>query len=166
LSTARFVLFAAPMRKHKTRFTVPPAFDSLFPHRDFPPYVAVGRVHKLIGEVFKRQRDAPPNLDRLQSRLADVSERLIEAANGQLQLSRWYRRIAVSVRLCHETKVELIAYVRDGAIAEAEAHEIEDALDAVIARLHEALARPDLPDEVRASLASMMPMIPPPDHLH
>jgi hypothetical protein len=121
-------------------------FDTLFPHRVFPPYVALEHVLERIGQVLRRQRDSPPDLERLFAPLADIAERVTSAASGELTLPRWYRRIVVSVRRCHQAKVQLPRYVRAGAMTVEESNDIGAAIDRLIDRLHEAIARADLPE--------------------
>lgn len=149
------------MRSDKAAFLVPAVHDQLFPHRDFPPFIALEAVNRQLDDVMHRARDNPLDLDRLQAILIDVAERLVEAAQGNLSLPRWYRRLAVSMRLCHEAKQAIVAYARIGILSPAEARTLSDGIGAIIDRLNEAIARADLPDEVREA----MPPFPSPGEL-
>jgi hypothetical protein len=140
------------MRSDKPTLLVPATHDQLFPHREFPPYIALEAVNRLLDEVVHRARDNPLDLDRLQAILIDVAERLVEAAQGNLSLPRWYRRLAVSMRLCHEAKQAIVAYARVDILTAAEARTLSDGVGAIIDRLNEAIARADLPDEVREGM--------------
>ena len=140
------------MRSDKSKLTVPAIHDRLFPHREFPPFIALEAVNRQVDDVVHRARDSPLDLDRLQAILIDVAERLVEAAQGNLSLSRWYRRLAVSMRLCHEAKQVLIGYARVDILTTAEAQSLSDGIGRVIDRLNEAIARADLPDEVREAM--------------
>lgn len=140
------------MSADKVAFRVPPAHEQLFPHREFPPFIALEAVNRLLEDVVHRARDNPLDLDRLQAILIDVAERLVEAAQGNLSLSRWYRRLAVSMRLCHEAKQVIVAYARVEILSAAEAQALSDGVRAIIDRLNDAIARADLPDEVREAM--------------
>jgi len=140
------------MRSDKASFIVPAIHDQLFPHREFPPFIALEAVNRQVDDIVHRERDSPLDLDRLQAILIDVAERLVEAAQGKLSLSRWYRRLAVSMRLCHEAKQVLIGYARVDILTAAEAQSLSDGIGRVIDRLNEAIARADLPDEVREAM--------------
>ena len=117
----------------------------------------------MVGEVLKRQRASPPDLDRLQTVLADVADRLVSAAHGNLSLHRWYRRIAVSVRLCHQARVCLPGYARTGAMTVAEVSAIDAGLGCVIDRLNEALESVALSEDERVLLPKTFPR---PNDLH
>ena len=140
------------MRSDKAAFLVPAVQDQLFPHREFPPYIALEAVNRHLDDVIHRARDNPLDLDRLQAILIDVAERLVEAAQGNLSLPRWYRRLAVSMRLCHEAKQAIVAYARIDILSTAEARTLSDGIGAIIDRLNDAITRADLPDEVREAM--------------
>jgi hypothetical protein len=137
------------MGADKAAFRVPPIRDQLFPHREFPPFIALESVNRRLQDVVHRARDNPLDLDRLQAILIDVAERLVEVAQGNLSLSRWYRRLAVSMRLCHEAKQVIVAYARVEILTAAEAQALSDGVRAIIDELNDTIARADLPDEVR-----------------
>jgi hypothetical protein len=149
------------MRPDQARVLLPATHDPLFPHREFPPYVALEAVNRQIDDLVHRARDSPLDLDRVQALLIDVAERLVEAAQGSLSLPRWYRRLAVSMRLCHEAKQALLGYARRGSLTVLEAQSLSDGIGGIVDRLNEAIARADLPDEVREA----MPLLAPPDEL-
>jgi len=151
------------MRNDKSRVMVPPVVEQLFPQRHFQPYVALDQVNQMVGDVLARRRASPPNLERLQSLLSDVGKRLVSAAQGGLPVHRWYRRIAVSVRLCHQAQTCLSDYAGTDAMTAAEAASIRAGLDVVIARLNDALACLELPDDERALLPLTFPR---PSDLH
>jgi hypothetical protein len=142
------------MRNHTSHVIVPPVDPGMFPQREFPPFVALERVQRLIDAVVARQRDRPPNLDRLQTRVAAISERLISLASGQLRLFRWYRRIAVSIRLARRAQLILLEYVQSRVMSDVEASRIDQELSEVIDALHDALAHPGLPDDITESFPS------------
>ena len=137
-----------------------PAHGALFPHREFPPHVALDRVRALIEQVLRRHPVPPPGFAALLTPLVDIGLRLESAAAGTLTLSRWYRRIAVSVRRCHQAKLQLAALVRAGAMTAAESQAIAVAVDTMIDRLHEAIGRAGLPDEAEAALPSSADGVP------
>jgi hypothetical protein len=148
------------MRTHNDpAFLVPPAHEGLFPQRDFPPYVALDRVRRSIDSVLARQCTQPPDLDRLQARVSAIAQRLVSLAQGHLRLFRWYRRIAVSVQMCQRARSTLPDYVRAGAMSDAEAAAIDRGLADVVERLRDELARPELPEEARATLPSAAPTL-------
>jgi hypothetical protein len=145
------------MRSDKARLLVPATNDQLFPHRSFPPYVALDAVHRQIDELISRARDRPLDLDRVRAPMIEIAERLVEAAQGNLSLPRWYRRLAGSMRLCHEAKQALVGYARQGQLTTSEAQSLSDGIGHIIDRLNEAIVRADLPDEIREVMPPLAP---------
>ena len=133
---------------------IPPCAPGLFPHRDYPPWIALTRVFDLIGELVQRQR-VPSELERLQVPLIDASERIIEAASGDLPVRRWHRRIVSSIRLCRSAEASLAEYASMGAMTPAEAQAISAALDEVVQRLSDAWTRAELPEEIRSAMPEL-----------
>ena len=56
------------------------------------------------------------------------------------------------MRLCHEATQIIVAYARVEILTAAEARELSDGIRAIIDALNEAIARADLPDEVREAM--------------
>lgn len=140
------------MRKQSTaQVTIPPCAPGLFPHRHYPPWIALARVFDLVGELLQRQR-VPSELERLQVPLIDASERIVEAAAGELPVQRWHRRITMSIRLCQRAEESLAEYASMGAMTPAEAQAISAAIAEVVQRLTDVWTRAELPDEVRSAL--------------
>jgi hypothetical protein len=133
---------------------IPPCAPGIFPHRDFPPWIALTHVFDQIGDLVRRQR-VPSELERLQVPLIDASERIVEAASGDLPVQRWHRRLATSIRLCQRAEESLAEYASMGAMTPAEAKALSAAIDEVVRRLTEAWTRAELPDEVRSAMPAL-----------
>lgn len=139
----------------KPPFIIPPCSRGLFPHRDFPPWIALARVFDLIGEATRRPR-VPSELERLQEPLVDASERIVEAASGELPVHRWHRRLAVSAKLCMQAQDSLASYATLGVLTSEQAIAISDAIDGVVRALIAVWEGIRLPDEVRAALPPLL----------
>lgn len=139
------------MRKPKTKIILVPQWaPGLFPHNDFPPWIALGDLYELVADVS--QRRAGSSLPKLNEPLADASERIVEAASGGISPQRWHRRITMAIAKCERARAALDAYLADGAVTEREAHSIAGGIDLVIHRLVDAWIDVKLPDEIKAGL--------------
>lgn len=143
------------MRKPKPQLPlIPPCSPSLFPHREFAPWIALTRVFDLIADALKHPQVAS-DLGRLQVPLLDAAERIVEVASGGLSLPRWHRRIATSVKLCHDARESLPAYVAAGSLTEREGESIASGIDLVIDGLVDAYVYVELPDHIKVAMATL-----------
>jgi hypothetical protein len=145
------------MRKPKARVTVPPFSNDLFPHREFPAWLALARVFDVIGASLRRQA-VRSNLKRLHVPLAAAAERIMIVASGGLAPPRWHRRICAARRQLERAKQSLDDCVGTDALTPTEADLIRDGIDDAIVLLGDAVDTAQIPSEVRAQLPELPPL--------
>jgi hypothetical protein len=141
------------MRKRKSTIVIPPHNGELFPHRAFPPWIALTRVFDNLADALKRSPEK--QLDHLEVPLIDASRRIAVIAGGDMPVQQWHRRIGVAIAYCERARNGIPEYVDAGVLTPSEGEAIGEAIDETIMRLVDVAARADIPDEVRATLPEL-----------
>jgi hypothetical protein len=151
------------MSKTKSTVHIPPYSRDLFPHRTFPPWMAIARIFELLAPVLQRE-STTSIIERLEAALIDASERIVIVAGGDMPARRWFRRIGVSIAYCERAWQAVDECTCREGLTRFEAAAIRDGLDEAIALLVDAAENADIPAEIRAELPELRPQ--PPRVLH
>ena len=137
------------MRSHDAE-RVPSYDDRMFPHEQYPPWLALMGVMRALADVLGR-RAPSATLRKVEVRLFQAAKRIVELAGGRLSPAGWHRRAASALDRLGKARAAVDEY----ALAPVEAHALVAAIDETVVRLAEEAAVVPLPAETLAALDSV-----------